>query len=132
VRALVINDELREACERLRSYAHDPKHWYRLGKSTVVPGDVQEHVLVLPEGFRLVFSITDAPEHSPRPFRHMSLSVDGQNYPHPMVVWTLADLLGFTGAETTKDGTIVGSGPWAVAIDETEHCVVVQQPLEDA
>lgn len=131
MRRLLIDDALREACSRLRAHAHDPAHWYRLGKSTVVPGDMPEHVLSLPEGFRVVFSVTEAPEYRPRPFRHLSVSVDGPNYPHPIAVWTLADLLGFTGAEMT-DAVVVGPGPWAMDIDKTEHCIVVQQPLEDA
>jgi hypothetical protein len=137
MRPLVIDDVLRDHCAAVREYAERPENWYRpvqgntvLGDSYRVPGDRPEHVVRLSSGYRIVFSITHVPEHSRDPFRHLSVSVDGTGYPNPAVVWTIARLLGFTGADAVDGDVVQQPGPWGVALDEKEHCVVVQQPVE--
>jgi hypothetical protein len=80
-------------------------------------------------GFRVVFTITHAPEHKPQPFRHLSISVPGKDYPNPMVVFTIAHHLGFTGA-TVEDDVATAPGKWGMATDDKEHCIVVQEPYE--
>jgi len=94
-----------------------------------VPGDRPEYVLRTETGYRVVFTITHAPGFRPEPFRHMTISIPGESYPHEDVVMTMAHQLGFTGAEA--DGDIVTRpGPWRIGIDEDERCVVVQQTYE--
>lgn len=125
-RPLIIDDELRATCRRLRECAEDPARRYRPGQGRL-PGTMTEHCAVLFGGWKVFFTITEAPGHPP--FRHLTVSVPGTNLPNPMMVWTLATLLGFTGAQL-NDGWVVGPGPWAMGVDEAERCLIVQQPLE--
>jgi len=129
VRPLVIDDALKAECARLRIFAEDPKNWYVIGETKFVPGDRPEYVIRTAFGFRVVFTITHALEHRPEPIRHMTISVSGKNYPNPMVVFTLAHYLGFTGASVVND-VVPEPGPWAMAIDDGEHCIIVQQAYE--
>lgn len=128
-RLLELDDAFKAECKRLREHAENPKHWYVLGKTDFVPGDRPEYVIKTEFGYRLVFTITHAPDHKPEPFRHLSISVPGKNYPHPVAVWTIAHFLGFTGA-TVQDDAATEPGPWGIAIDEKEHCIVVQEPYK--
>jgi hypothetical protein len=129
IRPLLLTDELRARCRRLQQFSEDPKNWYRFGEVEWVPGDRSEYVLDAGAGYKVVFTITYCPAVKPQPFRHMTISVPGPNYPHPEIVLLMANLLGFTGAELDRD-IVVKPGPWGVAIDEDEGCVIVQQPYE--
>ena len=128
-RPLVLDDALKAECGRLREFAEDPKHWYLFGETDFVPGERPGYILMTDFGFRIVFTITHAPEHSPKPFRHMTISVSGKNFPNPVAVYTLAHQLGFTGA-TVKGDVVTEPGPWALAVDDDDHCIIVQQPYE--
>jgi hypothetical protein len=130
-RPLVIDDALKAECRRLREFAEVPRNWYVVGKTTLVPGDKPEYVIETEFGFRVVFTITHAPFHKPDPFRHMSISVPGDKFPHPVVVWTIAHHLGFTGADVQDDVVLEPAETWGVAMDRDERCMVVQQPYEE-
>lgn len=127
---LVIDDALKAACDRVREHAHRIENWYRIPGSDWIPGDRPEHVIMTPTGQKIVFSVTFAPAHGPRPFRFLSVSTVSGRPPHPVLVWTIADLLGFTGAEREGDA-VVGPGRWACGVNEDEQCVIVQEPIED-
>lgn len=128
---LVVDEELKTKCRELRTFAHREENWYHVPSSDWIPGDRPEYVLSLPTGQRIVYTVTHAPEHAPRPFRHLTISVGSGRLPHPIFVWTIADLLGFTEAIMEGD-TPVGPGNWIVGVDDKEGCVIVQEPLEDA
>lgn len=123
------SEEVEETCDRLRDFVRQPCNWYRVGQVNWVPGDREEYVLDL-QGIRVVLSVTQVSEMI-RPFLHMTVSVSSGKYPHPLIVWNIAHLLGFTGA-TTNGEMVVAPGPWTMSLDEQQHCVVIQQPLEDA
>ena len=132
VRPLVIDDAFKAECRRLREFAENPKNWYELGENLeppFVPGDRPEYVLKTEFGFRVVFTITHVPSHRPQPFRHMTISVPGENQPNPTVVFTIAHHLGFTGAVTT-DGVATEPGKWGIAANREDDCITVQEPYE--
>jgi len=132
VRPFVIDDELRASCRRLREHAEKTENWYCVGSSDWVPGNRSEHVIETAGGFRIVFSISCLPETPSAGFRHLSVSIpeaEGK-CPHPLVLWTVAHLLGFTGAEVV-DEVASAPGPWQFGLHETEDCVVVTEPLEN-
>ena len=129
VRPFVVDDALKEACRCLREHAEKTENWYVIGKSAWVPGDRPEYVVQTEFGFQFVFTITHVPEYSKLPYRHMTISVPGGRYPHNLVVWTVAHLLGFTGA-TVEDDIATEPGPWGIEVNENEGCVVVGQPWE--
>lgn len=129
MRSLVIDDDLRVRCADVRAFAERSENWYRYGQVDWIPGDRPEYVVRTLGGYRAVFTITYAPEQRPVPFRHLTVSVEGPSYPNPIVVWTIAKMLGFSGAEADDD-VVATPGPWGVALDDAEHCVVVQQPVE--
>ena len=128
-RPLKLTDELKAACTKLREFAEKPENWYVVGKTTIIPGDRDEYMIQTSFGYRVVFTITHAPEHKPEPFRHISVSVPSGAYPNPIVVWTFAHLLGFTGATMEEDVAIEPGPTWGIAIDKDENCIVVQQPF---
>jgi hypothetical protein len=130
-RPLALDYDFKAECARLREFAEKQENWYVLGKTTVVPGDEPEYSFQTEFGFRVVFTITHAPEHKPQPFRHLSISVSGKDYPNPVAVYTIAHHLGFTGA-TVKDDVATEPGKWGMAVDDEEHCIVVQEPYDGA
>jgi len=128
LRPFLIDDKFKADCERLRVFAENPKNWYVLDETKMVPGDNPQYVLHF-DSYRAVFTITHAPKLKPEPFRHLTVSIPGENYPHPLVVLTLAHYLGFTGA--TLDNDVVSQpGPWGIGADDDEGCAIVQQDYE--
>ncbi len=127
VRPLALDSDFKAECARLREFAEKPENWYAIGRTTVVPGDQPGYSFMSEFGFRVVFTITDAPDHIPQLFRHLSISVPSKDYPNPVVVYTIAHHLGFTGA-IVKDDIATEPGRWGMAIDDKEHCIVVQEP----
>lgn len=126
-RPLLVDDQFRAECRRLREFAEDPKNWYLFEESDWVPGNRPEYVLESDYGYRAVFTITHAPGFRPEPFRHLSVSVPTEGkMPHHIVVFTLAHWLGFTGA-SVEDDVAVRPGKWGLGIDDNEGCVVVQE-----
>lgn len=122
MRALLIDDAARAKVAEVEEFAF--KNWYRPGKSETIPGDDERHLVML-NTYRCVFSYTLSPQDNL--WRHLSISVPSEHYPNPFIVYTIAELFGFTG----WNGQNVAPAPpgWRVAINETERCIVLAQPV---
>lgn len=120
MRALVIDDNAR--AEVARVLAHAEKHHYRSGQPP--PGD-NEHFVARLGTYRVVFSFTHADDMV---WRHLSVSISGARWPHPIAVFMIADLFGFTGYDPNVAGDKPPQG-WAISTSDAEHCVVVAQPI---
>lgn len=127
MRPLIIDDNLKARVATILYYASLPAHRYRphdphCAKPGV--GDNPVHCLTTQFGFRIVFSLTEMPDGLV--YRHLSVSVPTANFPNLIVVWTLAELFGFTGwlkgAEPAPD--------WQAKINHAEGCIAVVQELE--
>lgn len=123
MRVLEINDEAKAKVMRVRNFAEQKVNWY-YGHGPV-PGDNPRYVCHLND-FRCVFTLTvgDSGLH----YRHLSISVPSENYPHPAAAWTIAELFGFTG----WDGRSFDKVPadWAAIVNPEEHCVVLAQEIK--
>ncbi len=124
--SVMLLDDAKARAQEVAALAEKPENWYIVGESTWVPGDRPEYVL-LSGSIRAVFSWTKFPSGDLR--RHMSVSVRGPHYPNPIVVWSLAHYFGFTGVAMDELGVGRTHGNWAVAVDEKEHCIVVQEEI---
>ena len=125
MRPLVVDDVARQKVKRIVDYALDPKHWYRPGKSRVVPGN-DAHFVAHLNTYRCVFTITQQPDGFAH--RHLSISVPSDNFPHIAAAYTIAELFGFFG----WDGTTIDALPpgWMAHVSHEEHCIVLAQPYE--
>jgi len=119
-----ITPEVKEAVARVVEYATHEDHWYRPERGDAPPGDKTEHEVII-GNTRSVFSWTEHPEQGV--YRHLSVSVAGGKWPHPIVVWTLAHMFGFTGAEELADTGVVRDRAegWGVDVNDEEQCIVV-------
>lgn len=122
MRALVIGDEARAVAALVLEHARE--HVYRLGAGMPPPGDDPRHVAHI-NSFRIVYSITE--DHDGRRWRHMSISVPSKKFPHPVAVFMLAELFGFTGWDGSNPEK-PGRG-WQLDLNNAEHCIVVAQEL---
>lgn len=118
--ALTIDDESRQATKRLVDFAAKRENWYDPLNDDWFPGQKEEYTLVLNDHFRICFSYTVSPEKDRQLYRHMTISVPGEGMPHPIAVFTIARMLGFTGA---------GDSP--VVVNAPSHWVVGPSPTED-
>lgn len=128
VRHLPISDETRAALGALAERAAQPANWWDPADGTI-PGDIPTYVVVV-GSFRVVFTWT-AQRGDGHPHRHMSISTVGAprgRVPAPPAVWTVAHMLGFTGASVDEHGVVAqpASG-WALSVDPEGNCVVVGQ-----
>lgn len=129
----LITPELKEDLRRCREYAEASDHWYRPAPGAVPPGDIPAHVLESGT-VRAVFSWTIS---DGAVYRQLSVSTAAPNkYPLPVVVFTLADRLGFTGGVKDADGFVhqpylrnLGTpfSNWVLHVNQTEGCIVVAQ-----
>ncbi len=121
MRPLVIDDAARALAASVRAYAD--AHPYRPGPGVKPPGDNPEHVALI-NTFRVVYSLTEA---GGQRFRHLSVSVPGTKWPNPAVIWTIAELFGFTG----WDQQAIDKPPdgWMMELDKVNRAVVVAQEL---
>lgn len=127
-----LTDAVLARAKEVVAFAEKQANWYYPGiPGRTVPGDIPDHILESGTT-RAVFSWTKHPEHEDIILRHMSVSVKRKGrYPRPLVVWTIAHLFGFTGAEPNDVGVVIKPAPtWKMASDETEHTVVVQESIE--
>lgn len=125
MRPLFINDEIKVQVKELVDWASSD--YYHPGKSETIPGDDSRHVIVLPVGFRCVFSFTVDPPGGV--WRHLSISVPQQDkYPNPIAAFTIAALFGFTGYDPDHPGTEPPTD-WLLAQNKQDHCIVLAQPL---
>ena len=118
VRPLVIGEAERQRVEEVLSFARE--HLYRPGPGAPVPGDDPRHEALFLLGFRCVFSFTEFPGEGI--FRHLSVSVSGEDLPSGPAVELLGQLFGFTDTLSS----------WILAIHGDPRCVVVAQPIDPA
>jgi hypothetical protein len=123
MRPLIIDDQIKAEIRRVVDYAARPENYYEPGISPQPPGDDARHVVLIPVGFRCVFSITKGGQQL---FRHLSISVDSLKYPNEVAVWAIADLFGFTGWNGFDEAHPID---WMFYVNKDEHCVVVGQLL---
>src|ERR1700745_1054225 len=101
LRALVIDEEARKTVRRVVEFAEAEAHWYEPYQGDFsAPGDDSRHVAMLGT-YRCVFSITLAPDG--QLYRHLSVSVPGEDFPNPYALYTIAELFGFTGWDQSND-----------------------------
>lgn len=123
MRPLLIDEHAKLQVQRVRDFAIDPKHWYRPNKDARVPGDDYRFVANL-NSYRCVFTIT---EQNGVAWRHLSISVPSENFPHPIAAYTIAELFGFTGWDGKSE---VPPESWSGALNKDEHCIVLGQLYE--
>ena len=128
MRALLIDDLAKASVQRVLDFATLPENWYRPGHSRFIPGDDPRFVAHLKFGFRAVFTVTKMPDGFV--CRHLSISVDGVNYPNIAAVCTIAEMFGFSG----WDGKSIDRLPegWMGQLNKREHCIVLVQAYEGA
>ncbi len=114
--------EIERAAEIIRFSKEHPYHPTEPGP---IPGDKEEHVMWIPFGIRVVYSVTVLPDVPP--YRHLSLSVPGvpKRLPVPEVVFKIAsELFDFAPPAASWDVLPDFGGDLAI--------VVLAQPLEVA
>ena len=119
----MIDDRVKARVRAILAYA--AKNWYRPGLSETIPGDDPRYVATL-DTYRVVFSYTEM--ETKELLRHLSISVPSKDYPNPFVVWTFADLFGFTGwdGQSTQPPET-----WMWTLDKAGHCIIVAQEVKD-
>lgn len=119
LRALVIDEQAHSVAKAIRSFAELPANWYRpWTEKSPPPGDNENYVCQL-DSFRCVFSITE--DGQGNLWRHLSISVPSEKYPHPIAAFWIAELFGFTGYDHSAEPP----REWIFRIDRKEHCVVL-------
>lgn len=126
MRLLAIDEGVEARVKEVRRFAGEKENWYRpfagVDEKLRVPGDDERYVVHIEDGYRAVFSITEDPEG--RMWRQLSVSVPGGKYPHPVAVWTIAELFGFEGWDGRSEMPPKG---WMFRKDDGagERCIVV-------
>lgn len=117
-------DRLEERAARIRRFAEDPANHYTPTKTTWHRGDRPELRL---ENTTLtaVFTITIDP-HTGEVYRQLTVSSpDPVRYPHPVLVFTVAHALGFSGVTPNEDGVVHDAAPhWKAGMHPTEPGVI--------
>lgn len=94
---LIITPEVETEVARVREYAEHPEN-RRTTHNVASPGDFDGHTLLVPAGFKVVYSV-DEGETLGTWFKHLSVSVTatgGRTVPSQMTMDILADLFGFS------------------------------------
>jgi len=124
MRALVIDDAAKQAVMDVVVHASKPENFYVVGPGGSTnrkpPGDDPRFCVKL-NTFRCVFSFTRA---DGKVWRHLSISIPSEKYPHPFAVWTIAEMFGFTGWNGISQKP---PDSWLCRLSEEEHCIVVAQ-----
>lgn len=125
----MLGPDAESEARRVREFAEKTENWYRPGPGAKVPGEDPRHVLT-PGTYRAVFSWTV--DQAGRPHRHLSVSVGRPGKaPIPMVVFTIAHWLGFTGTEPDEDGIVQTFGDhWVMWMDPVENTACVSELVE--
>ncbi len=110
---LAVSSDVVEACCQLREFAEDPHHWRRDGERAFIPGDLEPYSVLIPVGFKAVYSIDYV---DGKASRHLSVSLtrpDGSPavVPRPAMM-QLAELFGF--GEGAVMGTLPTDPPWVI------------------
>lgn len=99
IRPLILDEEAIEKINRM--VAHAETHIFTMddlldiyNKQGTIAGDMEEFTVVLPFGYRIVFSIE---VQNPGKMRHLSMSVDEDGkLPNPVAVQEIMKATGFT------------------------------------
>lgn len=119
-RMLKIDDEARAKVAAVIRYAEQHHYHPETGE---VPADDPNLVIQLND-YRCVFSFTHADNTV---WRHLSMSVPNDAYPHPAAAFLIADAFGFTGLDMERPMTMPAG--WIGGVNEKDHCVVLAQEL---
>lgn len=122
MRVLTIDDEAKAKVAAV--VAHAEKHPYYPSQTTLAPGDDPKFVAKL-DTFTAVFTFT---HDEGKVYRHLTVSVPGKKYPHPIAAFTIARLFGFTGWDEK-----MGDMPpdrWIAGPHCVDRCVVILEPVE--
>ena len=119
LRALVLDDEAKAKVAKIKAYAE--AHPYVPGPHAVIPGE-NPNCWGMFNSYKVVFSITKSDGMD---WRHLSMSIPGGKYPHPLAVFSMCELFGFTG----WDGKSIEMPPgWAGKTEKRPtKCVVIVQ-----
>jgi hypothetical protein len=123
MRPLVLDNETRKHIGEVLTFAKE--NHYRPGLSENVPGDDARHVVAIFKGYWAVFSFTEGPDGGL--YRHLTVSVDGPNYPSPLAAFTIAEAFGFTGWTLEMGEKLPGD--WMGDVNKEDHCVTIIQPV---
>jgi hypothetical protein len=126
MRGLLLNDEVTKRIKDQVAWAERQENWYRPQKDKEPPGDNPAYVLMIEMGFRVVYTHTVIEDHH---YRHLSISVEGTKYPHPIAAWTIATLFGFTGGVEEHEMTTEPGKDWLMQVRQEERCVVIAQEI---
>ncbi len=136
MRALVVTNLDRADIEQIVDHASRRENWYDArdkspGWLDKLPGDNPQLCYKIFDGYRCVFSYTLDTELR-KVYRHLSISVDGKDYPSPEAIQLLAPLFGFTG-ELTPAPRYFPEG-WHIQVKQgdqlDDHCIVVAQEVD--
>ena len=135
LRPLVIDEEIRSRVAKVVDYAWREENHYELYRSNFIPGECKPFVTHL-NSYRCVFTISII---NGMRFRHLSISVPGRGkVAHPVVVFTIAMLFGFTHHDIDADAFAAGNDfpttpgdKWMVGQNEAENTIVVAEPISD-
>jgi len=128
MRVLSISDENKAEVARVLEFASKKENHYKpfavKDAALSVPGDDLRYVAQL-DSFRCVFTITE--DSDGKTWKHLSISIPSEKYPHPLAAFTIATLFGFKGWDGhTEDEVPVG---WVANANEHEHCVTLGQAV---
>ena len=128
---LILGEEEQKAARELAAYAARPENHYIIGQSPWIPGNLQEYTRTLGT-YRVVFTHTRDREGGL--WRHLSISCVGNRdkYPPPILVYTIATWLGFTGGEVDEHGATIAPGEgWQMRPNPEERCVGLIERLKE-
>lgn len=134
MRALVIDSEVSASIARLRVFAEaNPLSLYQLKKImegvSVHPGDDERFVCLVPVGFRCVFTIEE--HRNGKVFRHLSVSVDGDQWPNPQAVEEIMKSFGFSSCSVHDCVTYLEEHSRAINVLEQVQASVGMTPMQE-
>ena len=127
MRPLIITPEIKAKIAQQVAWANQPENWSFVAKDKEPPGHNPAFVMMLEVGFRVVYTHTVL---KGRHYRHLSVSVDGLNYPGEIAALTIATFFGFTGGLTLEEMTLRPGPDWLIDVNKDERCMVIAQLLE--
>jgi len=114
--------DIQARAKELSDFASRSENWYRWPEVDWIPGDRPEYIMMAGT-LRVVFSWTATRDGV---FRHMTIS-NITNYPQPFAVWTMAHMLGFTGATPNAEGLVEGHPEsWQISMNDTNGARYIQ------
>lgn len=132
MRFLELSPRVKSKADRVVAHARKREHWYVPGTNQIIPGGDRRHTLML-DSYRCVFSYTVSERPERVVYRHLSISVPSQSWPHPVAVKQIGRLFGFTGV-AEEDLTADIPPSWLVHINKDHptdgNCIVVVEKTD--